>query len=66
MMEHDELLMPSFHYPYHFSVHSAVLKRRFRTIDQSYLAENLSTRFSPGKARDNYRPHTPRLLIYPH
>ena len=34
-----------------FNVHSAVLRRHFQTINQSYLAENLSIRFSLGKAR---------------
>ena len=34
-----------------FNVHSAVLRRHFQTINQSYLAENPSIQFSPGKAR---------------
>ena len=48
-----------------FNVRPAVLKHHFRTIDQSYLAENLSIQSSPGKARDNCHPRTPGLLIYP-
>ena len=46
-----------------FNVRSAVLKRHFQTTDQSYLAENPSIQFSPGKARGSCHPRYVALPV---